>query len=171
MAFEKEFLTASFVVLSKIRKLRSGEMPEIESIEELEKALAALSSFSTTGRERSLVGSWRTEVGGIRSDAEEALLGLQRSLRDLADLLQEEVTALLLSRLPEGEFKARVEKELARVVSGDDTMEAELRPDAKREGKPVSDLERKLEIIESEITSMGLERYLKGKEIEDLDGD
>jgi hypothetical protein len=161
---ERELAAGVIVALAKIRQIReSGQDPhQVADLKELEKALGLMASFCD-GQDEVDVGEWRDRMEGLRKDMEQANQGFQGTISEYSLLLERVILGILERRLPEGEYRDKVKQQLLGFMpEGEDRASAADEAVAPS-SRPLSDLERKLERVDSDVSSSGLDRFI-GKE-------
>jgi len=163
MEGQREVVAAIIVTLSKIHQLTEGgsgiSEETLENLKDLERALDIL--LAMCGDQEPGLGEWKSKIESMRKDVARASQEISGRIREYQSLLEREVMSLLNRRLPEGEFRERVESELQRILGKDLPMPAGSSRKSPEEREALSRLELKLERIESEMEGRGLERYLQ----------
>ena len=167
MAEDWDIVTGIIVALSKIQHLAKRDCgifsDSVKDLKELEKALRILEGICED-QEEGDAREWRKRIRKLRKDVEKAAQGFQGTIREYSNLLGDDLLDIMGRRLPEGEYKERIEKELGKVLGGtkkpvfkDRYLQA-----GSSDSKVVSELERKLERVDTEL-SQGLDRYFVRK--------
>lgn len=163
MEGQREVVAAIIVTLSKVHQLTkagSGISEEtLANLKDLERALGIL--LTLCGDQEPELAHWKSKIEALRRDATIASQEIRGRIREYQSLLEREVMSLLNERLPEGEFRERVEAELQRILGSDLPAPVESSRKAFGEEEAMSRLELKLERIKSEMEGKGLERYLQ----------
>lgn len=167
MAEDRDIVTGIIVALSKIQHLAKRDCgifsDSVKDLKELEKALRILEGICED-QEEGDAREWRKRIRKLRKDVEKEAQGFQGTIREYSNLLGDDLLDIMGRRLPEGEYKERIEKELGKVLgrtegSVFDNGNLQTGPS---DSKAVSELERKLERVDTEL-SQGLDRYFVRK--------
>ncbi len=156
MESKRELVAAALFVLSRIRKMK-GPDGASGDLSEMDRALDILANLSDA-EEREKLALVREELASLDKERRDFLREYGARLDEQNGILEEEVSALLLRHVPEDqrrEIKERLEDAMA---GNDGSIEGPLELPERRTGP--SRLERKLRMVEDNVSSAGLEKFL-----------
>jgi hypothetical protein len=165
MEGRRELVAAALFVLSRIRKTKDPDGGGVD-LAEMQRALDILTGLSDP-EEREKLSMVRGELDSLERERRDFMRDYDARLEEQNTILEEEVSALLLRHVPENqrnEIKGRLEEAMA---GEGESMEEPLEFPGRQAG--ASRLERKLRMVEDNVKSDGLEKFLGADEGEARD--
>ena len=155
MENKRDLVAAALLVLSRIRKMK-GQDTSLD-LPELDRSLGILADLSDP-EERDRLLQIRGDLDSLERERLEFMQEYDARLRERSGILERTVSDLLARRIPE-EQRAEIMGRLEEMMVGDGGDEISVDLGARTAG--MSRLERKLQLVEADIKSSGLEKFLR----------